>query len=238
MLPFILVKFVGLASLAENRNQFFMKVEVKPTNSWRWQKILQYLLQGLLVTAPLAITVYLIYWFVSSVDSWIPILTEKDALGNVINRNYGLGFVVIIFALIVIGYLSSNFITRRIFSLFDRWLEHTPGVKFIYSSVKDFFEAFAGNKRKFNKAILVNIHSAEVWQIGFITDEDPAEFGLPDYLTVYVPLSYSFAGTTYILPKHRIRRIDHISAGDALKYTVSGGISEIEDESEKQKASV
>src|SRR3954466_16201199 len=98
---------------------------------WRWEKVLQYFLQGLLVTAPVTITIYLIYWFISSVDSWLPIFTVKDPYGNIINRNYGLGFVIIIIALIVIGYLSSNFITSRIFSLFDRWLEHTPGVKYI-----------------------------------------------------------------------------------------------------------
>lgn len=200
---------------------------------WRLQKIFQYFLQGLLVTAPVAITIYLIYKFVSSVDSWIPIFTEKDAAGNVINRNYGSGFIIIIITLIIIGYLSSNFITSRIFSLFDSWLERTPGIKFIYSSIKDFFEAFAGNKRKFNKAVLINVHSTDVWQIGFITDEDAVELGLKNYLTVYVPMSYSFAGITYIVPPDRIRKIENISAGEALKYTVSGGIAELDDDEHK-----
>lgn len=207
-----------------------MKSDTLSEGRWKWNRVFQYLLQGLLVTAPVAITVYLIYWFVSSVDSWIPIFTDKDAAGNIINRNYGAGFVIIIIALIVIGYLSSNFITRKIFSLFDYWLEHAPGIKFIYSAVKDFFEAFAGNKRKFNKAVLINVHNTDVWQIGFITDEDPVELGLKDYVTVYVPLSYSFAGTTYIVPPGRVRKIEHISAGEALKYTVSGGIAELEEE--------
>src|SRR5688572_12982110 len=201
--------------------------------AWRWEKIFQYFLQGVLVTAPVGITAYLLYWFVSSIDSWIPIFTETDPSGNIINRNYGLGFLIVIAGLIVMGYLSSNFITGRIFSLFNRWLEHTPGIKYIYSSVKDFFEAFAGNKRKFHKAVLVSIHSSDVWQIGFITDEDASEFGLKDFVTVYVPLSYSFAGITYIIPRSRVKNIDHISAGDALKYTVSGGIAEIEEEPEK-----
>ncbi|MEJ7767158.1 MAG: DUF502 domain-containing protein [Chitinophagaceae bacterium] len=208
----------------------------KKVNSWRLQKVFQYFLQGLLVTAPLAITIYLIYKFVSSVDSWIPIFTEKDVAGNVINRNYGSGFIMIIVTLIVIGYLSSNFITSRIFNLFDSWLERTPGIKFIYSSIKDFFEAFAGNKRKFNKAVLINIHSADVWQIGFITAENAIEFGLKDYITVYVPMSYSFAGMTYIVPVSKVRKIEHISAGDALKYTVSGGIAEIEDEENRSRS--
>ena len=212
-----------------------MKNDTIPDSGWKWKKILQYFLQGVLVTAPLAITIYLIYWFVSSVDSWIPIFTEKDDAGNVINRNYGSGFILIIISLIVIGYLSSNFITSKLFSLFDRWLERTPGIKFIYSSVKDFFEAFAGNKRKFNKAVLINIHSSDVWQIGFITDDDAVELGLKGHVTVYVPLSYSFAGVTYIVPPHKVRKIEHISAGEALKYTISGGISELEEDDQKLK---
>lgn len=207
-----------------------MKNIVPVERGWRWKKIFQYFLQGLLVTAPLAITIYIIYWFVSSVDSWIPIFTEKDAAGNVINQNYGLGFVVIIVALVVIGFLSSNFITSKLFDLFDRWLERTPGIRFIYSSVKDFFEAFAGNRKKFNRAVLINIHSEDVWQIGFITDDDAAELGMKDYITVYVPMSYSFAGNTYIVPRSKVRPIKNISAGEALKYTISGGITELDDD--------
>ncbi len=199
---------------------------------WRWRKVLQYLLQGLLVTAPLAITIYLLYWFVSSVDSWLPIFTVKDAEGRITNRNYGLGFVVIIVALIVIGFLSSNFLTSRIFSLFDAWLERTPGIKFIYSSVKDFFEAFAGNKRKFKKAVLVSVFQPDIFQVGFITDDDASEFGLKDYISVYVPNAYAFAGQLYILPKSKVRILEDVSASDALKYAISGGVAEVEEHEE------
>jgi len=199
-------------------------------NQWRWRKILQYLIQGLLVTAPVAITIYLIYWFVSSVDSWLPIFTVKDENGHMINRNYGLGFVVIIAALIVIGFLSSNFLTSRIFNLFDSWLERTPGIKFIYSSVKDFFEAFAGNKRKFKKAVLVSIFQPEVFQLGFITDEDASEFGLTDYVSVYVPNSYAVTGQLYIVPKDKVKVLEGVSPSDVLKYAISGGVAEVEDD--------
>ncbi len=199
-------------------------------NQWRWRKILQYLIQGLLVTAPVAITIYLIYWFVSSVDSWLPIFRVKDVDGRIINRNYGLGFVVIIAALILIGFLSSNFLTSRIFSLFDRWLERTPGIKFIYSSIKDFFEAFAGNKRKFKKAVLVSIFQPEVFQLGFITDEDASEFGLVDYVAVYVPNSYAVTGQLYLVPKQKIKVLEDVSPSDVLKYAISGGVAEVEEE--------
>lgn len=195
---------------------------------WKWGRILQYLIQGILVVAPVAITAYFIFWFVSSIDNWLPIFTAKDDLGRPTTRNYGLGFLIIAIALVVIGFLSSNFLTKRIFNLFDDWLERTPGIKFIYSSVKDFFEAFAGNKRKFNKAVLVSIIQPDVYQVGFITDEDASEFGLKEYVSVYIPQSYAFAGHLFIVPKSKIRPVEHISAGDALKYAVSGGITEAE----------
>lgn len=200
------------------------------TNGWRWRKVLQYFLQGLLVTAPVLITGYLLFWFVSSIDNLVPIFEEKEGGSGFGSRNYGLGFVIVIVALIVIGYLSSNFITRRLFSLFDQLLENAPGVKFIYSSVKDFFEAFAGNKRKFNKPVAVSLHQPDVYQIGFVTDEDASEFGFTGYITVYIPFSYSFAGQTYLVPRQRVRPLDHIKPADAMKYVVSGGIAEPEQE--------
>jgi uncharacterized membrane protein len=203
--------------------------------SWSWKRILQYLLQGILVAAPVAITAYLIYWFVSGVDSWLPIFTEKDETGRIINRNYGLGFIVIITALIVIGYLSSNFLASKVFGLFDDFLERTPGIKFIYSSVKDFFEAFAGNKRKFNKAVLVSIFQPDVFQIGFITDEDASELGLKDYVSVYVPQSYAFAGHLFVVPKTKVQKLETINAAEALKYAISGGVVEVDEEEKKKE---
>src|SRR4051812_1599339 len=97
-----------------------------PKEPFRWKKIFQYLLQGLLVIAPIAITAYSIYWIVSTVDSWLPIFRQpvRDLQGNIIDyrvKNYGLGFVVVLAAVVIIGYLSSFFIQSKIFSLFDSW---------------------------------------------------------------------------------------------------------------------
>src|SRR5216117_3274023 len=148
-----------------------------PRESFRWKSIFKYFLQGLLVIAPLAITIYTIYWVISTVDNWVPIFRKpiRDFQGHTIGyevKNYGLGFLIIILTVIIIGYLSSFFIQSRIFSLFDKWLEKTPGVKYIYSSTRDFFEAFAGNKKKFDKAVLINAFGDDVWIVGFLTDSE------------------------------------------------------------------
>src|SRR5450432_1792781 len=147
---------------------------------FRYKKLLQYFLQGLLILAPIAITAYSIYWVVSSIDSWLPIFTYIDKNGVVHVRNYGIGFVIIIAALIVIGYFSSFFITGRIVSFIDKVLEKTPGIKYIYSTTRDFFEAFAGDKKKFTRNVLANVDDNDVWRVGFITQDDMGEFGLKD----------------------------------------------------------
>ena len=210
--------------------------KVLPKESFKWKKIIQYFLQGLLIIAPLAITIYAIYWVISTVDGWVPIFREvvRDAQGNIIGyevKNYGLGFLVVLVAIITIGYLSSFFIQSKLFNLFDHWLEKTPGIKFIYTSTRDFFEAFAGDKKRFNKAVLANVFAEDVWIIGFMTDEEMHKFELgADKVSVYVPQAYNFAGQLYILPRNKVKKINNISSGEAMKYAVTGGVVELTDE--------
>ena len=199
-----------------------------------YRKMLQYFLQGLLILGPVTITAYFIYWAVSSIDGLIPIFTYTDAQGIVQVRNYGFGFVVIIFFLITIGYFSSFCITSRFLSFFDRLLEKTPGIKHIYSTTRDFFEAFAGENKKFTKHVLANVDDNDVWRFGFITREDMQDFGLNEYVTVYVPMAYSIAGNVYVIPKSRIRLIENISAAQTMKFTVSGGVTDIDEDETKR----
>lgn len=204
------------------------------TKKFNIRKLLQYFLQGLLILGPVTITAYFIYWAVSTIDSMIPIFTYTDSQGLVQVRNYGIGFVAIITVLILIGYFSSFFITSRFLSFFDKMLEKTPGIKHIYSTTRDFFEAFAGENKKFTKHVLANIDDNDVWRFGFITHEDMDDFGLQEYVTVYVPMAYSISGNVYVIPKKRIRLIDNISAAQTMKFAVSGGVTDIdEDESKK-----
>lgn len=194
--------------------------------SFSYRKLLQYFLQGLLVSAPLAITIFFIYWIVTSIDNLIPIFTIVGDDGRIQVRNFGLGFLIIIGAICLVGYLSTFFIQSRFFNLFDGWLEKTPGIKFIYSTVKDFFEAFAGEKKKFNRPVLANIDDRDVWRIGFLTQEDVAEMGLKDYVAVYIPMSYSIAGNVYLIPANRIKSLDsQITPAEAMKFAISGGVT-------------
>ena len=202
--------------------------------SLNYKKLLQYFLQGLLILGPVTITAYFIFWAVSSIDNMIPIFTYTDTQGLVHVRNYGIGFVIIIAVLIIIGYFSSFFITSRFLSFFNKLLEKTPGIKHIYSPTRDFFEAFAGDNKKFTKHVLANIDDNDVWRFGFITRENMQDFGLHEFVTVYVPMAYSVAGNVYVIPKSRVKFIDNISASQTMKFAVSGGVTDIDDDETKK----
>lgn len=211
-----------------------MNQEIVDSKAFRFSKLLNYFLQGLLVIAPVAITIYAVYSVVSFIDNQVPIFTAKDAGGNVYVRNYGLGFLIVIVAIIFIGYISSFFIKNRVFNLFDAVLKRTPGIRFIYSTTKEFFEAFAGEKKKFNKPVLANIDDNDVWRVGFITQEEAKDFGFTEYVAVYIPMSYSIAGNVYLLPRARVRMVTNINATDAMKFAISGGVTAVDEEKKLQ----
>jgi uncharacterized membrane protein len=198
----------------------------KPFN---YKRLLQYFLQGILILAPVAITIYALYFVVSTIDGWIPIFSYVDETGRVHVNNYGLGFVIIIAVIIIIGYFSSFFITSRLVSFLDKFMQRTPGIKHIYSTTKDFFEAFAGDKKKFTQNVLANVDDIDVWRMGFITRDDMSDFGLKDFVAVYVPMAYSVAGNVYIIPKARVKPITNISSAQTMKFAVSGGVTDIDE---------
>ena len=210
-----------------NSNATFgdMNNEVAESKGFHFSKLLNYFLQGLLVIAPIAITIYAVYSVVSFIDNQVPIFTAKAEDGKVYVRNYGLGFLIVIIAIILIGYVSSFFIKNRVFNLFDSVLKRTPGIRFIYSTTKEFFEAFAGEKKKFNKPVLANIDDNDVWRV------EAADFGFSEYVAVYIPMSYSIAGNVYLLPRARVRRVTNINATDAMKFAISGGVTAVDEDS-------
>ena len=194
-----------------------------------YKKLLQYFLQGMLIIAPVAITIYALFFVVSSIDGLIPIFSYVDETGRVRVQNYGLGFIVIIAVIVSIGYFSSFFITGRIVSFMDKFFQKTPGLKHIYSTTRDFFEAFAGDKKKFTENVLANVDDNDVWRVGFITNEDMTDFGLKGFVAVYIPMAYSVAGNVYVIPRSRVKPITNISSAQTMKFAVSGGVTTVEE---------
>lgn len=181
-----------------------------------YQRTIQYFLQGLLILGPVSITIYFIYIVFDKIDNMLRPTIHIP----------GLGFIIIIGFILLVGYLSSFFVMGRILSILNKFLEKTPGIKLLYSFVRDFFEAFAGNKKKFTNNVLACVDDNDVWRVGFITQEDMSIFGMENYVAVYLPMAYSVAGNVYIVPKERIKPLNSISASQSMKFAVSGGVTQ------------
>lgn len=189
--------------------------------------ILNYLIKGLLVVVPIALSIFLVIWAVTTVDSWLNLNTFfgiNPVTG--VNRNIpGLGLVLVVGIILVAGVFVTNFVTEPMYNWFQRMLNRLPLINFIYSSIKDLTEAFVGDEKKFNHPVLVEAEG-DMKRIGFLTQNDLSKLDLPGEAIVYFPFSYSFAGQVYVVKKEKIKPLN-MSAGDAMKLVVSGGVTHI-----------
>ncbi|MFI5452681.1 DUF502 domain-containing protein [Pedobacter sp. UC225_61] len=187
--------------------------------------ILNYLIKGLLIVVPVALSIFIVVWAVTTVDSW---LNVNNILGvNPItgaNRNIpGLGLGLVIFIILIAGIFVTNFVTEPMYNWFQRILNRLPLLNFIFSSIKDLTEAFVGDEKKFNNPVLVEVEGG-MKRIGFLTQSDLSKLNLPGDVVVYFPFSYSFAGQVYIVSKEKIKPLK-MTAAEAMKLVVSGGVS-------------
>jgi uncharacterized membrane protein len=198
--------------------------------------IAQLFFQGVIVLAPIGITVWVIVSLFNWVDNFLPNILNSlfpirfASVNGQIPKVTGLGFVVVISLVLIVGWLSSLYFLEKLVSVFDKVLEKTPGIKIIYTSVKEFLEAFAGSNKKFDKPVLVSIDAEDVFRIGFITQENCEHLGLKNHVTVYVPHSYAISGISFIVPITKTKKLPkHISAAEAMKYAISGGVTSVDD---------
>ncbi len=190
------------------------------------KKLLNYFLQGLLFVVPIAITLWVIFKSILWIDSLLPFQVPIKIPGLPSLEIPGLGLLTIFVGIAFVGYISMRYIRNPLFSYLERMIDKAPLVKLIYSSVKDLVEAFVGEKRRFNKPVLVRLErDSQINRIGFITKEDLSEIGLEkEMVAVYLPFSYSFAGELIILPRENIRTLD-TSGTEAMKFIISGGVT-------------
>jgi uncharacterized membrane protein len=180
--------------------------------------ILRSFFRGLLVTVPVAATLYILYVVFIALDS---IVDSERWFGRVIP---GIGVAVVLVAITVIGFITQNVLTRWVITLMDRFFEHMPGAKIIYSAIKDVMEALVGEKKKFDRPVAVQIVEGGPEAIGFITRENVEWIHDGPRVAVYFPQSYNFAGQVLLFPRERVRALEAESA-DIMKFIVSGGVS-------------
>ena len=175
-------------------------------------------IQGLIIIGPFAITVWIIWYIVFSIDNIIPSVSDKFP---------GLIFFSVIFGTTFIGFFGNKFIIGRlIVDGVDYVLEHIPGIKFIYTSLKDVLGSFVGDKKKFNVPVWVKTNEhPEIWRIGFLTQSDMSAVNLDQMVAVYLPHSYAVSGWVIITKFNNIKEVTGMSSAEAMKIAVSGGVA-------------
>jgi uncharacterized membrane protein len=174
--------------------------------------LINYFLKGLLVFVPAALTVFAIVWVFTKVDGLLKIPVP------------GAGLIITIFFIALIGFLASNFIGKKFFTLIDGLFNKLPVVKMLYSAIKDLIEAFAGEKKSFDRPAIVELTLGGPKAVGFITRDSLEFLSLSDHVAVYFPQSYNFAGSVLIFPSNQVTPVN-IDSSEAMAFVVSGGVS-------------
>jgi len=170
-------------------------------------------MRGLLLVAPFALTIYIISLALNFIDGLIGIKIP------------GLGIAILLTSITFLGYLGSTLLVRSVFDLTENLITKLPFISTIYYSLKELTSAFVGDKKKFDKPVLVIMNKeAQLHKLGFVTQKDLKTMNLPGSIAVYVPHSYNFSGDLFILPKEAVSPVD-IASTEVMKFIVSGGVA-------------
>ncbi|GAA4464115.1 hypothetical protein GCM10023093_13790 [Nemorincola caseinilytica] len=167
----------------------------------------------------------MLYTIFNSVDGLVPSMPR------------GWGFLIIIVTVTVIGYLGTRFFVGRwLFDSFSYVMTHTPGIKYIYSSIRDVVSSFVGDKKRFNRPVWVRVNmSPEIWRIGFLTQDDMEPLGMKGKVAVYMPHAYAISGWVILVDGSNVKTVEDMTAGEAMKFAVSGGITTVEEAEHEKK---
>ncbi len=178
-------------------------------------KLLGYFARGLVLLAPLGVTITVIWWIFTSVDGW---------LGRLVALPRGAGFVATVALITLVGFLGSGFLTRSAVAWVEKAMARLPFVRLVYGSTKDLLNAFVGEKRRFDKPVMLSFQPNGPLMLGFVTQDSLHHLGLTDYVAVYCPHSYAWSGQIYVVPVAQIQPLD-VNSADAMAFAVSGGVS-------------
>ena len=191
--------------------------------------IRRWLLAGLLVLVPLAITLAVLNWIVATLDQTLLILPVAWHPDRLLGFHIpGFGVLLTLGIVLLMGAIASNFLGRKLLMVGNALLRRIPIVRSIYSSVKQVSDTlFSENGNAFRKALLVQWPREGVWTIGFLTGLPGGDVvnHLPaDYVSVYVPTTPNPTGGYFVMLKRAECVELKMSVDEALTYVISMGV--------------
>jgi uncharacterized membrane protein len=180
-------------------------------------RLLNHFLRGLLFVVPIAVTAYVCY---------IIFVTIDGLLGEWLGLTFpGAGFALTLVLITALGFLAESLITRGLLNWFEKFFQKVPFIRLVYGSVRDFLDAFVGEKRRFDRPVLVDLDPVgHNRALGFVTQETLDNFEASGHVAVYMPFSYSIAGWVQVFPATAVRRLD-VDSAEMMAFIVSGGVT-------------
>lgn len=188
-------------------------------------RLIRYFMQGLLIVTPIAFTFYLSFKILDVLDQIIP-HSVQASLKSIIHFHIpGLGLMIMVGIILLVGSLASSFFAKPILEFIENILKQIPVVNFIYSSFKDFVDAFLGNNKKFRHPVLIRLNNdSNLHKLGFITQDDLDFLHIKEMIAVYVPHSYNFSGDLFIVNRENVSKVE-ASGAEVMKFIISGGVT-------------
>ncbi len=194
------------------------------------KRLRNYFFAGVLVTAPIAITIWIGWGLVSWIDDQvIPFIPARWNPETYLPFSVpGLGVLVAIFTLVAIGFLTAGLVGRNLVGLGERLLDRMPVIRGVYAAVKQVIETVLKEQSKaFRQVILIQYPRKESWAIGFVTGETEGQIqrGTPeDVVNVFLPTTPNpTSGFLLFVPHDEIQTLS-MTVEEGIKMVVSGGI--------------
>ena len=188
------------------------------------QRLFSNFFKGILILGPLFVTIYVIWIVFVKIDGLLRIPIP------------GVGFALTILVIMLVGFLASNILFERVFSYFEKGMTRLPVVKLLYFSIKDFINAFVGEKKSFTRPVMLTLgpgildsgaaaSPSDIKILGFVTADALDLPGVEDRVAVYIPQSYNFGGLLILVPRDRITPMNTADSAKIMAFIVSGGVS-------------
>jgi uncharacterized membrane protein len=194
-------------------------------------RVRNYFLTGLVVAGPVAVTAWLIWWFVTWVDNLVrPVIPQSYRPETYLPINIpGFGLIIVFLVLTLLGFLTANFVGSRLVGFGDNLLGHMPVVRPIYRTIKQIFQTlFSSSDSSFRHVGLVEFPAPGMWSVVFLTQPPSAEIAarLPqsEHVSAFLPCTPNpTTGFFFYVPRRDVIDLD-ITVEQAMTLLISAGI--------------
>ena len=203
---------------------------IKPVKMGFFYRLRNYFLTGIIITAPLGITIFIAWKFIGLIDSWVtPLIPSSYNPETYLPFDLpGLGLLFSIIVLTLIGALTASFAGRILVRFGERLVARMPVIRAVYGALKQIFETvLAQSSKSFREVVLVEYPSRGVWAVAFVTGHTEGEIQNlteDDLVNVFLPTTPNpTSGFLLFVPRHSLVTLN-LTVEEGIKLVISGGI--------------